>query len=178
MSSDNKLALKGHSPYEFRFVICVDVTLKDEMDGTEDAKKDLVEAYKRLYLAMAEVERASEGQIEWESGHESYAPDGQPIVEEALSEARMEVSGWYETLTEMNLHYAHIGFNDATWDLHYDHKGIARAVEDFLWARNKVDHMRSIARDEGWDIDLAADVEGKRRQDTFDRALAAMNEQH
>jgi hypothetical protein len=164
--SETPKELSGHAPYAFRFVVCVDVCLKDEMDGTEDAKADLIEAYSRLYLALGEVDRASGGQIEWESSDEAYAPDGQPLIEEALQEARMTVIAGLEPRQDFESNYAlaNIGFNVATWDLHWDHKTIHQAVEDFMWARSKVDHMREVARREGWDIDQLADHELKHRE--------------
>jgi hypothetical protein len=90
----------GHAPYEYRFVVCMDVCRKDETDGTEEPKADLVEAYRRLYIAMGLLEQQAKGQIQWESTDEAFGPDGQPIIEEALQEARMTV---LDTLPNINV---------------------------------------------------------------------------
>lgn len=64
----------------YRFVICVDIEA-----GSLEA------AYRELLARMGEVERISEGNVQWESSDEVYTPDGDAVDIDELSEMRMLV---------------------------------------------------------------------------------------
>lgn len=64
----------------YRFVICVDV-----------AAENLEAAYRELLARMGEVERITEGKVQWESSDEAYTPDGDEVDANELNETRMRV---------------------------------------------------------------------------------------